>query len=182
MKINKEIIEKLNPCKNRFDNFLEHYKDFDNNIEDFVLLENISYSDKIWVITNLFTKQQNVKFALKCASSVLHVFEEKYPNDKRPRKAINAAELYLKIIKENNKQLVYYATAAYAAYAAAYAAYAAAAAAAAATAAYAADAAATAAYAAAAAADAAYVAAQQELNLLFAVEIANEKESEDETK
>jgi len=171
MKISTEIIKSLNPCLRRFNNYVEHYSDFNGTLEDFVMLENITYLDKIWVITKLFTKEQNVKFAIKCASSVLNIFEERYPKDKRPRQALEAAENYL--ISTDTAAA---ADAAYdAAYAATYAAtYAAA------------DAAYAAAYAAtyaAAAADTVYAAAtyaayanpksQQELNLIFAVEVAN---------
>lgn len=34
-------------------------------------------------------------FAVDCAEHVLHIFEEKYPDDTRPRKAIEAARAYL---------------------------------------------------------------------------------------
>ena len=83
-------------------------------------------------------------FAIDCAERVLPIFEAKYPNDQRPRQAIQAAKDYMagKITREALRAAAY---AAYAADAAAYAAYAA-------CAAYAADAAcaAYAAYAAAA--------------------------------
>jgi len=181
MKISTEIIKSLNPCLRRFNNYVEHYSDFNGTLEDFVMLENITYLDKIWVITELFTKEQNVKFAIKCASSVLNIFEKQYPGNKKPRRALEAAENYL-ISTDTAAADAAYAAAAYAA--AAYAAAAADTAYAAATyAAAAADAAYAAAYAATyAAADAAYAAtyaayanpkSQQELNLIFAVEVAN---------
>jgi hypothetical protein len=47
-----------------------------------------------------------VLFACDCAEHVLHLFEERYPNDKRPREAIQAAREYVdgKIsIEEFNK-------------------------------------------------------------------------------
>lgn len=95
MRINKQIIEKLKPCQDRFDNFKKHYSDFDDDLKEFILLENISYSDKVWVFTRLATKMQNVKWSLLCASKVLHLFEEKYPNDKRPRKALEFVENWI---------------------------------------------------------------------------------------
>ena len=60
-----------------------------------------------------------IQFAILCAESVLHYFEDKYPNDKRPRKAIEAAKEYLR-----TKNAAHDADAAHAAYAdaAAYAA------------------------------------------------------------
>jgi hypothetical protein len=104
-------------------------------------------------------QQIAVQWAAECAKRVLHLYEAKYPGDKRPRDAIKSALAWAKNPTEKNR--VAYAaaaaaaaTAAYAAAAAAYAAYAAAYAAdaAAAYAAYAAYAAAAAAYAATAAA------------------------------
>ncbi|MHB8084252.1 MAG: putative immunity protein [Dehalococcoidia bacterium] len=61
-----------------------------------------------------------VRFAILCAESALHFFEDKYPKDDRPRKAIEAAKEYLK-----TKTASYASYASYAARAAAHAAYAA---------------------------------------------------------
>jgi len=101
-----------------------------------------------------WTKDKSVKLAIYSARLVLPIFEQGHPKDDRPRRAIEAAEKWLKEQTEEN---------AYAAYAAAYAAYAVYASAfspaAAANAAYAAYAAAYAAYAAVYAADAAAYAA-----------------------
>ena len=196
MKINTEIIKNLKPCKDRLKNYLEHYANFDGTIKDFVLLNNITYNDKIWVITKLFTKEQNVAFAIKCAGSVLHSFEEKFPYDKRPRLALETAEAWLNNPTQENADAACAAAYAADAYDDVYAAYASAAAyataraavyAAANAAAYAAHAdayadayadvyAAYAAYATARAADvvdAAEKETQLELNLIFAVEVAN---------
>jgi hypothetical protein len=96
-----------------------------------------------------WTKKDSVAFAIYAAELVIDIYEKKYPGDKRPRQAIEAAKKVLKSDTKKNRN---------AAYAAAYAAYAADAAADAAAyaAAYAANAAAYAADAAAnAAADAA---------------------------
>ena len=103
-----------------------------------------------------WTKKDSVLFSIYAARLVLRYFEEKYPNDDRPRKAIEAAELY---INHPSDAAAYAACAAAAAdaadAAAAYAAYAACADAADAAAARAADAADAAAARAADAADAA---------------------------
>ena len=110
------------------------------------------------------TYEQFVAYAIYAAEQVIDIYEGKYPDNKKPREAIEAAKECLKNPTEENKKKAANAAsaAAYAAADAAYAAaYAAAADAAAAYAAYAnvaADAAAdaAAAYAAYAAADAAY--------------------------
>jgi len=99
-----------------------------------------------WGLVRLMTKKQAVEYAIYAAEQVLSIYEDKYPKDDRPRKAIEAAKGYLA-----GRGTAH--TAARAAYAAAYAARAACAA----YAAYAARAA-RAAYAAAYAARAAYAA------------------------
>mgnify|MGYP006921344668 FL=1 len=125
-----------------------------------IIESEIPIKDKFWFLCKkVLTKDENKKVAIELAKSVLSIYENKYPEDYRPRKAIESAKSYLegKITKE---ELIEFRKAAYAAAAAAYAAAAYAdadaAAAAAADAAYAAyAAAAAAAYAAAdAAADA----------------------------
>jgi len=45
----------------------------------------------------------SVKWAVSCAKHVLHIFEEQYPNDKRPRKAIEAASNWIKDPSEKNR-------------------------------------------------------------------------------
>jgi hypothetical protein len=97
-----------------------------------------------------WTKEDSVAMAVFAAELVIDIYEKKYPNDERPRKAIEAAKIWLKNPSDKNAD----AHAAHAAYAAAdAAAYAAAYAADAAYSAY--SAARAAAYAAAYAADAA---------------------------
>jgi hypothetical protein len=61
-----------------------------------------------------------IKFAILCAEAVLLIFEKKYPEDKRPRKSIEAAKGYLKNPSIDNDVAAY--AAAYADDAAAYAA------------------------------------------------------------
>jgi len=97
-----------------------------------------------------WSKKNSVKTAIFAARSVLHIFEDEHPKDKRPRRAIESAEKYLK-----NSNIAAEAAAEAAAADAASAAYAAADAASAAADADAASAAADAASAAYAAASAA---------------------------
>ena len=103
-----------------------------------------------WLIVRVMDREQRIKYALFAAKQVIGMYEDKYPKDDRPRKAIEAVEKYLKSPTEKNRKAAYAACPAYAAYTAAYAA--------AAYPAYAAYAAAAAAYAAAA-----YAAARKEM-------------------
>jgi hypothetical protein len=83
-----------------------------------------------WLLSRLLPKDKKIKYAIYSARLVIDLFEKKYPNDNRPRKAIEAAELYLegKVTKEQIGDADAAAAAAanatvnYAAYAAAYAA------------------------------------------------------------
>ena len=123
MTINKSVIAKLNPCSDRFDNYVNHYGERDFTVRQFMGLKNITHADKLWVAFRLLPKGQIPKAATDMAELVLHVYEAKYPNDKRPREAIEAVRSG---DKERAKKAAY--AAAYAAAAAADTAYAAAAA------------------------------------------------------
>jgi hypothetical protein len=136
MIVTKEYLESLNPCKDRFDHYLNHYSNWQGTLEEFLDLSELTHDDKKWVFVRSIEKDRLRLVAADFAERVLHIYESKYPNDYRPRKAIEAA-------RSGSKYAAAYAAAAYAA-----AAY---------VAAYAADAAAyAAAHAAHAAADAAY--------------------------
>jgi hypothetical protein len=73
-----------------------------------------------WGIVRLMNKKQKVQYSIFAAEQVLPIFEKKYPNDKRPRLAIEAAKNYLKIPCKKTKNAAYAAYAIYAADAAAY--------------------------------------------------------------
>jgi hypothetical protein len=105
-----------------------------------------------------WTKPDSVAMSIYAAELVIGIYEKEYPDDKRPRKAIEAAKAWLENPTDENKRF-----AAYAASAASYAAasYAASAASAASAAAYAAYAASADAYAASADAYAASAAASR---------------------
>ena len=145
--ITKDYLKSLSPCEDRFKHYLSHYKNWSGSLEEFLDLPKLTHNDKKYVFFRSISKDNFRLIAADFAERVLHLFENKYPNDDRPRKAIEAAR---------NGNIT--DAAASAAYAAAYAADRAtdAYAAAAASAAYAAaDAYAAAAYAAADAASAA---------------------------
>ena len=103
MKVTKEQIKELNPCKDVWEWYLK------NQEEDLLTLlldaNKRNPSDARWLFTRLMNKNQCVKIAIFSARGVLHIFEEKYPEDKRPRKAIEAVETYLKEPSERNREL-----------------------------------------------------------------------------
>jgi hypothetical protein len=161
MRITKKFLEKKHACQPGMDFVIANKL---IGLSDLGFIDALIKAGKChwtnWLIVRVMKYHQYVAYAIYAAKQVIDIFEKKYPDDKRPRQAINAAIKCLKNPTKVNKALAKTAAAA-AAYAAADAAAAAAYAAAYADAdAYAAYAAADAAYAAAYAdADAAYVAA-----------------------
>ena len=86
-----------------------------------------------WLMVMVLNEKQNRLLAIYCAELVLPIFESKYPDDKRPRKAVEATKDFmegkisaedLSVARSGASAAAYYAAAAYAADAA-YAAYAA---------------------------------------------------------
>ena len=74
-----------------------------------------------WLICRIMNKNQSVQYAIFAAEQVIDIYEGKYPDDKRPRNAIEAAKAYLK--NPSKKTKAYAADAGYGAtYAAGYSA------------------------------------------------------------
>lgn len=70
-----------------------------------------------------WTKKDSVGLAIFCAELVIGIYEKKHPDDKRPRKAIEAAKAWIENpTEENSKAAAYAAYAAASASASAYAA------------------------------------------------------------
>jgi hypothetical protein len=155
MKITKEWLKGNWACKEGFDWWKKHAEANVKKLALRLVKEN-HFDWANWMLTRIFDKTQNIKYAIFAAEQVIGIYEKDYPKDDRPRKAIEAAKDYLKKSNANAANAAANAAAYAAANAAANAAkaaYAANAANAAAYAAYAADAAAYAAYAANAAAE-----------------------------
>ena len=140
--ITKTFLEKHNACESGMD-FVIKNKMIGLNPKDFILeLHEKNHNDWAnWLIVQLLTRKQKIQFAIFAAEQVIDIFEKKYPDNDKPRKAIEAAKLVLKSDTKKNRDdadaaaddaddaayvAAAYAAAAYAAYAAAAAAYAAA--------------------------------------------------------
>jgi len=151
MEISKEWLKEKSACVDGVKWFLEQKETDGLKIVKKLMKENqLSWAN--WLICRVFNYKQRVQYAVYAAEQVIHIFEKKYPDDKRPRNAIEAAKECIKNPNAKNKK---------AADAAAYA-----------------DAAADAA-AAAAAADAAAAAAAMRIKILkFGVKLSQGKEVE----
>jgi hypothetical protein len=89
--ITLETIKALKPCKDRLDNYVKHYSERSFTHGQFMGLKNITQKDKIWVALRLIPQAKLRFAAADIAESVLDIYEAKYPNDNRPRLAIEAA-------------------------------------------------------------------------------------------
>lgn len=122
MKITKEWLEGKGACAGGKEWFLAQ----DEN-DAVKVLKKLMTEDRFdwanWTICRMFNRKQRIKYAVFAAEQVLDIFEKKYPNDKRPRLAIEAARKCIdKNTKENRRAAAYAACASYAASDAAYAA------------------------------------------------------------
>jgi len=126
MKLTVKKLENLNACKDAIEEFKNQkernvFKVFD------LLLKDKKYQWANWLITQLLERQNRIRYAIHAAEQCLDKFEEKYPEDKRPKLAIEAAKKVLEKDNKKNRDAAYAAAhaavnAAYAAVNAAYAA------------------------------------------------------------
>ena len=107
MKITLEFLKEKSACYRGINLFEEKYPE-GGELEDVcktaLELNHFDYAN--WLLTRLMDKQQAVKYAIFAAELVLPIFEAKYPDDKRPRKAIEAAKECLKNPTEKNMLLL----------------------------------------------------------------------------
>ena len=67
----------------------------DEPLELSTILESNGVDDTIWAMRAVDVKDKDIRlFAADCAELVLPIYEKQYPNDDRPRKAIQAARDY----------------------------------------------------------------------------------------
>lgn len=92
-------IKNFDLCPSRLENYLKYYNDFEGTLKEFILLEKINISDIVWTLTksNVLNKKELVLLSIYFAFDVLKIYENIYPDDNRPRKAIEAAQTYLDI-------------------------------------------------------------------------------------
>lgn len=115
MIITTDFLKSKNACSDGYDRFVRLYgksAELSKVIKGHIKDSTLNYAN--WLITKVMTPEQCVRYAIFAAEQVLYIFENKYPNDNRPRKAIEAAKNYLC----NKSYAADAADAAYAAYAA----------------------------------------------------------------
>lgn len=135
-KITKKFLKKHDACEDGVEWF-ESQKETDGlrMVKKLMKEKRLDWAN--WLIVRLMKYKQYVSYAVYAAEQVIDIYEKKYPDDDRPRKAIAAAKKCIKNPSKQNKNAAADAAdaAAYvaahasdvscSAYAAAYAAYAA---------------------------------------------------------
>ena len=100
MKITKKWLKKVEVCGKGVVWFNDRKFKSDKDVFDQLFKDN-QYEWASWTIVQLLNKTQRIQYAVYAAEQVLHIFEEKWPKDKRPREAIKAAK---EALKKNNKK------------------------------------------------------------------------------
>ena len=100
MKVTVEWLRGWGACKPGVDRFILKHKQsaeletvINGHIED----NTLDWAN--WLIVRKMTHKQQIRYAIFAAEQVLYLYEEKYPDDKRPRQAIEAAKA---VLKKNN--------------------------------------------------------------------------------
>ena len=64
------------------------------------LMDSLIRNDKLdwanWLIVRMMKRNQYLSYSIYAAEQVIGIFEKEYPNDRRPRQAIDAAKAVLK--------------------------------------------------------------------------------------
>src|SRR5574343_604637 len=91
-------LKDINACQSGKNWFLDYSKtgsmDADTTIRELIAQNKLDWAN--WTIARLLSNDDKVIYAIFAAREVLYLYENKYPEDLRPRKAIEAGENYLK--------------------------------------------------------------------------------------
>ena len=120
MKITLEWLKEKRACGSGVDWCVEN-KLIDLDVSDFLrgLANGNQYQWANWLIVRVMTRPQYLAYAIFAAEQVIDIYEKKYPDNKKPREAIEAAK---KVLENDTKENRDAAAAAYADAADAYAA------------------------------------------------------------
>ena len=104
MKITKEWLKEKNACQSGIKWFLK--QDKTDSIEVLKeLVKQDELEDAGWLIVRVMSYKQYVSYAVFAAEQVIDIFEDKYPCDKRPREAIEAAKACINDPSDENKEI-----------------------------------------------------------------------------
>ena len=114
MKITKEWLQKENACIDGLEWFTKQNKEFEPVPLLNLLIKKNQLDWTNWLVVRVMDYSQYVSYAVFAAELVIDIFEKKYPDDKHPREAIEAAKKCIENPSdENKKEAVNAARAAY---------------------------------------------------------------------
>ena len=101
MKVTKEFLREKRACAAGYRWFCENCLDLVDFEAQIKHLKQHRFDWANWLLVRLMSLEQKRKYAIFAAEKVLHIFEAKYPDDERPRKAIEAAAI---VVENNTKE------------------------------------------------------------------------------
>ena len=110
MRISKAWLEKQDACSDGIDWWEECGETDGIGVVKLLMLEK-KYDWANWLIVRVMDDDKKngykmyVAYGVFAAEQVIHLFEEKYPNDKRPRQAIEVAKACIEKPSKENKEL-----------------------------------------------------------------------------
>src|SRR3990167_596139 len=92
MKITEKWLNKKNACADGKNWVLENYPDTDGTelVENLIRAQKLDWAN--WLIVRIMARPQYLAYAIFAAEQVIDFFENKYPHDRRPWLAIDAAK------------------------------------------------------------------------------------------
>ena len=104
MKITKEWLEKENACIDGLEWFTKQNKEFEPVPLLNLLIKKNQLDWTNWLVVRVMDYRQYVSYAVFAAEQVIDIFEKEFPDDKRPREAIEAAKKCIENPSDENKK------------------------------------------------------------------------------
>ena len=101
MKITDKWIKNKRPCEEALKWWDKTERNSTTILKNLIKEEHYDWAN--WFIVRLMTHDKKIRYAIYAAEQVIDIFEKKYPDNDRPRKAIQAAKNYLKDKTVKNK-------------------------------------------------------------------------------
>jgi hypothetical protein len=107
MRITKKILEQKGACERGVEWFVNQKETNAKKLIEKLISEKDknenALSDANWGIVRIMTYKQQIQYAVYAAEQVIDIYEKKYPSDRRPREAIEAAKAVIKNPSNKNK-------------------------------------------------------------------------------
>jgi hypothetical protein len=103
MNITKKWLKEKDACKDGIKWFISQTETDCISLVEKLININIDWAN--WLIIGILNKKQCIEYAIFAAEKVLHIFEEKYLEEKRPRLAVESAKSVLKHNTKKNRDV-----------------------------------------------------------------------------